>query len=470
MFSTNAFKLGLKHALLASVMVGAMAFAVSPASAQTATKAQVDSLQQQIQMLQQQVQAMKDQVSTTQAQVKTVSDKQSSVPQMTFANGRPGWVSADGQSSLQFTGRLHFDVADYMSVSRAGTNQSLQSGVNARRARLGILGKVGGVWGYTLIGDFGGTQDSTSTSSSIIEDAHISYLGIKDTTIDLGYTDIPWTLGEATSSNDIMFIERSSAQAVAASFGGGDARSTLGVHGNGDAWWYGVYLTGPAAGAAHTSGTGSSSAYAGLVRFTYNPYMGDNNTTVHIGFNGADMMHAQGETLTLSDRPELRVDPTTFLSTGGLAADSGDVLGLEAAATYGNFYVDGEYFHYDVDRLGTASDVGFNGGYVEASYTFDGRRSYNKGAGAYSGVKPDHPLDSSFTGWGAWELAARYSSVDLNDSTVTGGKQTTYSAGINWYPNTNIRFMLDYLHAGLADKPGSNMSFDAIAARAQFAF
>jgi phosphate-selective porin OprO/OprP len=464
MFSTHAFKLGLKHTLLASVMVGAMIFAVSPASAQTATKAQVDSLEQQIQMLQQQVQSMKDQVSTTQAQVKTVSDKQATVPQMTFANGRPGWVSQDGQNSLQFTGRVHFDVADYVSAS--GSKGALQSGVNARRARLGILGKVGGVWGYTLIGDFGGTQDQTSATSSLIEDAHISYLGIKDTTIDIGYTDIPWTLGEATSSNDIMFVERASSQTVATQFGAGDARSTLGVHGNGDAWWYGVYLTGPAAGTTHS---GSSSQNAALARFTYNPYMGDNNTTIHLGVNGAELMHGSGKALTLSDRPELRVDTTQFLGTPAMTVDGGDVLGAEAAATYGNFYADGEYFHYDVDRT-TGSDPAFNGGYVEASYTFDGRRTYNKAAGAYSGVKPDHPFDMSFSGWGAWELAARYSTINLNDSGVTGGKQNTYSAGLNWYPNTNLRFMLDYIHADVRGKPGSNESDDAIAARAQFAF
>jgi phosphate-selective porin OprO/OprP len=465
MFSTHAFKRSLKLMLLSSVMVGALALAINPASAQTASKAQVDALEQQLQQLQQQLQAMKDQVNTTQSQVKKVTDDSASLPKVTFANGRPGWVSADGQSSLQFTGRLHFDAADYLSASGAKTG--LQSGVNARRARLGILGKIGGVWGYTLIGDFGGTQDQTSASSSLIEDAHISYLGIKDTGIELGYTDIPWTLGEATSSNDIMFIERASSQTVATQFGGGDARSTLGVHTNGDEWWGGLYLTGPAAGQTHTGG---SSAYAGLARFTFNPYTGPDNATIHLGVNGAEMLHAQNKALTLSDRPELRVDTFSFLTTGGLAADSGDVLGAEAAATYQNLYIDGEYFHYDVDRTGTLSDVGFDGGYLEASYTFDGRRSYNKGAGAYTGVKPDHPLDSSFTGWGAWEIAARYSTIDLNDSTVTGGKQNTYSVGLNWYPNTTIRFMLDYLHADVRDKPGSNESLDAVAARAQFAF
>jgi phosphate-selective porin OprO/OprP len=95
-------------------------------------------------------------------------------------------------------------------------------------------------------------------------------------------------------------------------------------------------------------------------------------------------------------------------------------------------------------------------------------------------------MDSSFTGWGAFELAARYSIVDLNDQVtngmsqtttggVFGGKQQTYAVGLNWYPNTNIRFMLDYIHADV-DKLAANgvtpngAHIDAVAARAQFAF
>lgn len=451
MFSTHAVKRSLRLMLLSSVMVGAMIFAVSPASAQTATKAQVDLLEQQLQQLQQQLQAMKEQVNTTQSQVKKVTDDTALLPKVSFANGRPGWVSADGQNSIQLTGRVHFDMADYASVSRSGTNQSLQSGVNVRRARIGVVGKVAGDWGYAFIGDFGGTSDGAQTSN--IEDAHISYNGFRPIGIDLGYTDVPWTLGEATSSNDIMFMERSSAQVIA-------------TH------------------------TGSSSAFAELARGTYQVYQGDNNTSVHIGANAANTAHAQGHQLTLSDRPELRVDTQTFLTTTAMNVDSGNVLGLEGAATYGNFYVDGEYFHYNVNQFATttapAPDLGFDGGYVEASYSFGGRRKYNPGNGAYTGVIPDQPMDSSLSSLGALELAARYSVVDLNDGVTNGtsqtttggqfgGKQQTYALGLNWYPNTNIRFMLDYIHTDI-DKLGTNgvtpanAHIDAIAARAQFAF
>ncbi|MGC5220929.1 porin, partial [Escherichia coli] len=57
------------------------------------------------------------------------------------------------------------------------------------------------------------------------------------------------------------------------------------------------------------------------------------------------------QTLTLSDRPELRLDPTTLISTGAIAnVSSAQVYGIEAAATYGSFFFQGEYFWYNVER------------------------------------------------------------------------------------------------------------------------
>jgi len=52
----------------------------------------------------------------------------------------------------------------------------------------------------------------------------------------------------------------------------------------------------------------------------------------------------QSQTVTLSDRPELRIDPTTLISTGAIANASGvQVYSVEAAATYGSLFFQGEY-------------------------------------------------------------------------------------------------------------------------------
>jgi hypothetical protein len=46
-------------------------------------------------------------------------------------------------------------------------------------------------------------------------------------------------------------------------------------------------------------------------------------------------------------------------------------------------------------------------------------------------------------GPGAWELGACADYIDLNNEGVKGGEQISYIAGLNWYPNNFIRFLLD---------------------------
>ena len=36
-------------------------------------------------------------------------------------------------------------------------------------------------------------------------------------------------------------------------------------------------------------------------------------------------------------------------------------------------------------------------------------------------------------GWGAWEVAARWSDIDLRDGIVDGGEMETLSLGLNWW-------------------------------------
>ena len=118
----------------------------------------------------------------------------------------------------------------------------------ARRARIGVVGTVFGDWDYNLIYEFGGTPDSAAA----LENAYITYKGIKNLYIDGGYMDVPYTLDEATSSNNSMFIERASSQVIATNIAAGDFRSAVGFHANGDWWWVGSYFTGPASTVSHT--------------------------------------------------------------------------------------------------------------------------------------------------------------------------------------------------------------------------
>ena len=191
------------------------------------------------------------------------------------------------------------------------------------------------------------------------------------------------------------------------------------------------------------------------------------------------------QTLTLSDRPELRIDPTTLLTTGALAGVSGaQVYSGEAAATLGPLYLQGEYFWYNIDRnaLPGLTSVKFQGGYTEAGYVLTGEsRNYNPGSASYGGIVPANPFSLTGGGWGAWEIAGRFSTVDLNDQLATangvaGGRQNIYTIALNWYVNRNVRFMFDYLHGNVSklmsptSTTDAGSKFDAFAMRTQIAF
>jgi phosphate-selective porin OprO/OprP len=115
--------------------------------------------------------------------------------------------------------------------------------------------------------------------------------------------------------------------------------------------------------------------------------------------------------------------------------------------------VQGEYISSWVDA-DVSDNPQFGGWYVMASYflTPGDARVYMASAGAFDKVKPAHPfLWGDEPGLGAWELAVRYSQLDLDDGGFRGGQLDDVSAGLNWYLNTNVRVMLNYIYADLDD-------------------
>jgi phosphate-selective porin OprO/OprP len=483
---------------------------------------------------------------------------------MTYDRGYHfGFSDATGDNTVELFGRLQLDTGGYTNYNPAPMTldrKGLSDGIDLRRARIGVIGTFMTDWHYAFVYDFGSSSDSSNSNNALasansnasptasnsflsgIENAFLTYNGFYShgqqfpVAFDFGIMDVPWTLEEATSSNDLMFLERSTAQVIATSFGGGDFRSALDLRSNNDRYWLGLFLTGPNAGALHTAGascnTGTVAVTAGtpcvtsaqmtglgpqlsfLARGAYQ-LVQETDATFHLGFNYANLfaprVGANAAAILLTDRPELRIDPTSFLNTGNIPASGGQVFGLEAAASYKNFFAQGEYYHYLVNTRAAVPTLpgnlqggvpgpalNFDGGYIQASYSIGGTRHYDPTRGAYSGVIPEIPMAPGSSGWGALELAGRYTIVNLNSPFLTtatlgpafsapgvftggtttygGGKETTYGLGLNWYPNYNMKFMLDYEHV-VVDNPqlfgGPNYrgaTIDWIAARSQIVF
>ena len=113
-----------------------------------------------------------------------------------------------------------------------------------------------------------------------------------------------------------------------------------------------------------------------------------------------------------------------FVDTNSLSADRAGILGLESALVYGPFSVQGEYIYTDVDGKSGSSSPSFDGFYVQSSYFLTGEhRKYSTSKGSFSRVKPKENYKYG-AGAGAWEVAARYSQIDLSDSGISGGKRS----------------------------------------------
>lgn len=417
------------------------------------------------------------------------------------ANHRFQMSSADGTWTIAPTGRVHFDFGGFLSqkseltTGPASPAGRLTAGVNARRARLGVTGKAMGDFTYAFILDAGGGGGDTTAA---INEARIGYTGIKNTVIEMGYGSQYFTMEESTSSNDIMFLERSTPTTVASGVNSGDPRAAVGFRTWESNWWFGAYLTGGTPNSAHALTNRGFGAYE---RASYQIVQSDLRS-LHVGVGAAQVFKAPNggagtpATFTFSDRPENRIDGTALISTGALGTAASPVTGVqiysaEIAGTYENFFAQGEYFHYNVDRRGkTAAE--FDGAYLQASYTIGGRRSYNAASGTYGGVNPVTPFSPLKGGMGAFEIAARVSYINLTDqyasgrtaafqpNAVNGGQQTNYTVGLNWFWNSNMLWKLNYIHGNI-DKTNNvttggvfptraGIKTDAIVGRMQFVF
>lgn len=73
-------------------------------------------------------------------------------------------------------------------------------------------------------------------------------------------------------------------------------------------------------------------------------------------------------------------------------------------------------------------------------------RRYSRSSGTFSFVRPQNNFGIG-SGWGAWEVAARYSRLDLDDRNIKGGKLDNITVGLNWHLNPNTRVMWNYVNA-----------------------
>jgi phosphate-selective porin OprO/OprP len=178
-----------------------------------------------------------------------------------------------------------------------------------------------------------------------------------------------------------------------------------------------------------------------------------------------------------SNGPELAIDATRTVDTGNIDAQRVTQWGVETAATYGPLYGQAGYFRFNMDRRTLLPDPDFKGWYALASWSLTGEtHPYDAATASFRGLRPAKPLGSD-GGYGAFEIKARYSNINLDylpglpsaSGGIGGGVQNVWSVGLNWYPTNGIRFALDYdnIQVNHVNAPATDISSNAIGLRTQ---
>jgi phosphate-selective porin OprO/OprP len=489
--------------LFCSAAPAALAQAIPTANAQgsgisqeqaLSLAARLDALEKRNEELEQQILDLK---TASGANVQIVRDQVNAQPTVTLSNARPTITTADGNFKFAIRSVVQFDAAHYGESPRTAAND-LGSGTNFRRARLGVDGTAWKDWNFALWGEFGGSGGE----SAILNQAYLEYAGWKPFGLEepvrlrVGAWATPSGLEDATSNTEELFLERAAIAELVRGFATGDGRTGVGATARGRGWYASALLSGKVVGVPSTAELDQQSGFA--ARIAFNPIHGA-DYDVHVGANIQGILNPADTTagaistraVRLQERPELRVSGVRLVDTGAIASDGLTAYGLEGGASWRNFYAAGEWYKVDVNREAvppsvSAFDPSFSGWYVQGAWAITGEHhGWTNANGGFVGLKPAKPFDPSKGTWGAWEIAARYSVLDLNDHAgvfgkaapaggIRGGEQKITTVGLNWYPNSVVRFLLDYQWVDLKrlNAAGANIGEDVnvVSFRTQYAF
>jgi phosphate-selective porin OprO/OprP len=177
----------------------------------------------------------------------------------------------------------------------------------------------------------------------------------------------------------------------------------------------------------------SATQYVG--RASWAPHRTDDDTSLlHVGL-GYRYSNAK-EGFRYRTEPEINqapvfVDTGFGTPTGVLPADNMQTWNAELSWRRGPLWIASEYTRTSVDNPDLANP-NFDGYWIAGSWVLTGEmRPYNKTSGTFGNLPIARTVYQG--GKGAWELSARWSSINLSDGLVEGGEMDIASLGVSWW-------------------------------------
>jgi phosphate-selective porin OprO/OprP len=327
---------------------------------------------------------------------------------------------------LRVGGRIMVDLTKYYEDK----NDLGSNGLGLRTVLVEADGRFTDKWLYRL--SWGGLTSGGKfdTGGVFLNDAYLTYLGPRRAWI-LGQQDEPFSLEESTSSLATTFMERALPSALVMG-------KNVGISYHAEKDWGGV--SAGVFGEDLASSKDVANQGLGFTgRITVHPVRSE-KLTYHLGGSFSWRGITGDDAVFFRTRPESGLTDVRYVNTGDLLeAEHLGRIGAEAALAVGPVSLQAEYITASVSRESGYDDLTFDGWYAFVSWFPTGEsRKYFPGEGIFG--YPD--ITSKY---GAVELAARYSALDLNHGSVRGGKEQNVTLGLNWYISRRTRMMANYI-------------------------
>lgn len=376
--------------------------------------------------------------------------------------------SKDKRFKYWFDNRVYFDGAAYFGDNTyQGDDNAIGNGVNIRRMRFAIKTILWGRWGGEIDFDFGSNEVD-------IKDAFIRYIG-KNWQIKAGNFREPFSMETMTTSRYITFIERPYSTEQAPSRHMGIAYKTFGKN----LFFEGGLFSSEIANALikdQNKSKGTNSGWSVTARTAWAPIKQDRKV-LHLGVAASyrtPKIPELGDPINsfrYGENAETEINRKKYIDTDWIEdCQYSIIIGTEAAFAVKNFKLQGEYImttiQRDKDIVPEDEDVAKLGGfYVMGAWLVNNADYYyNMSDAEFS------QIDFRNFNKGVFEIAARYSYMNANTFKdgdlvpyIAGGSGETYTLGLSYYFNYNVKIMLNYAyinHDRWADGKGKYKTFN----------
>lgn len=345
--------------------------------------------------------------------------------------------SSDGNFKMKIGGRIQLDYLRIFPDSYYDTIVAFTQGVEFRRLRFYNSGTIYGNVSYKLQLDF-------AIGHAVLKDAYINISKIPGIgNLKFGHFKEPVGLEMQNSSNYMTFMERSLTNPLTPERNTG-AMIFNSVVKKRMTWAFGYFMP----TAVNGSGLYTGNKFHLTGRITGLPIYTTKNTyqVLHLGLSLTNQ-NQNNSAYILTSRPETHLAPKVLLAEIDVAKYVNQ-YGVEVSYVLGSWSIQGEYisataFTAPESTLANSS-YNFNALYVHTGFFITGEhRNYKTSAGSFNRVDPEKNFGKG--GAGAFEIALRYSILDLDDTDVTGGTMLDWTIGLNWYLNPSTRFMFNYV-------------------------